>query len=61
MIRRIWPLTAAAVALGIDAYVLAGVLPQIAGSLSTTAAMIGLGVTAFTAAYAVAGPCCQDG
>ncbi|AHW63534.1 Arabinose transporter, MFS-type [Corynebacterium glyciniphilum AJ 3170] len=56
MIRRVWPLTAAAVALGIDAYVLAGVLPQIAGSLSTTAAMIGLGVTAFTAAYAVAGP-----
>ncbi|MDN6387318.1 MAG: MFS transporter [Corynebacterium sp.] len=56
MIRKVWPLTAAAVALGIDAYVLAGVLPQIADSLSTTAAMIGLGVTAFTAAYAVAGP-----
>lgn len=56
MIRKVWPLTAAAVALGIDAYVLAGVLPQIADSLSTTAAVIGLGVTAFTAAYAVAGP-----
>jgi DHA1 family inner membrane transport protein len=56
VIRKVWPLTAAAVALGIDAYVLAGVLPQIADSLSTTAAMIGLGVTAFTAAYAVAGP-----
>jgi DHA1 family inner membrane transport protein len=56
VIRKVWPLTAAAVALGIDAYVLAGVLPQIADSLSTTAAMVGLGVTAFTAAYAVAGP-----
>ncbi|MGW0484132.1 MFS transporter [Nonomuraea sp. NPDC003214] len=56
MIRRVWPLVAAAVALGIDAYVLAGVLPSIAGSLGATVAMIGLGVTAFTAAYAVAGP-----
>ncbi|NEB84247.1 MFS transporter [Streptomyces anulatus] len=55
MIRKVWPLVAAAVSLGIDAYVLAGVLPQIAGSLSTTAGAIGLGVTAFTAAYAVAG------
>ncbi|MEV2255481.1 MFS transporter [Streptomyces sp. NPDC050147] len=54
--RKVWPLVAAAVALGIDAYVLAGVLPSIADSLATTVAMIGLGVTAFTAAYAVAGP-----
>lgn len=56
MMRRIWPLVVAAIALGIDAYVLAGVLPRIADSLATTVAMIGLGVTAFTAAYAVAGP-----
>lgn len=56
MIRKVWPLVIAAVSLGIDAYVLAGVLPQIADSLTTTVAMIGLGVTAFTAAYAVAGP-----
>ncbi|MGJ3508727.1 MFS transporter [Enemella sp. A6] len=56
MIRRVWPLVVAAIALGIDAYVLAGVLPQIATSLTTSVAMIGLGVTAFTAAYAVAGP-----
>ncbi|WP_309082207.1 MFS transporter [Zhihengliuella sp.] len=56
MIRKLWPLVIAAVSLGIDAYVLAGVLPQIADSLTTTVAMIGLGVTAFTAAYAVAGP-----
>ncbi len=56
MIRRLWPLIIAAVSLGIDAYVLAGVLPDIADSLSTTVAMIGLGVTAFTAAYALCGP-----
>lgn len=48
MIRKVWPLVVAAVALGIDAYVLAGVLPQIADSLATSLAMIGLGVTAFT-------------
>ncbi|EAM2945595.1 MFS transporter [Salmonella enterica] len=56
MIRKLWPLIVAAISLGIDAYVLAGVLPQIADSLTTTVAMIGLGVTAFTAAYAFAGP-----
>lgn len=56
MIRKVWPLVVAAIALGIDAYVLAGVLPQIATTLITTVATIGLGVTAFTAAYAIAGP-----
>lgn len=56
MIRRVWPLTVAAVALGIDAYVVAGVLPQIATSLKVGIDAVGLGVTAFTGAYAVAGP-----
>lgn len=55
MMRKVWPLVVAAVSLGIDAYVLAGVLPQIADSLATTVGAIGLGVTAFTAAYALAG------
>ncbi|MEU3271679.1 MFS transporter [Saccharomonospora sp. NPDC006951] len=53
--RRVWPLVVAAVSLGIDAYVLAGVLPRVADSLATTVGAIGLGVTAFTAAYALAG------
>ncbi len=56
MIRRLWPLVAATVSLGIDAYVLAGVLPRIADSLTVSVAAIGLGVTAFTGAYAFAGP-----
>ncbi|ARQ69097.1 MFS transporter [Streptomyces marincola] len=56
MIRKVWPLVVAAVSLGIDAYVLAGVLPRIADSLATTVGAIGLGVTAFTGAYALAGP-----
>ncbi|RJO79176.1 MFS transporter [Nocardia panacis] len=56
MIRKVWPLVVAAVSLGIDAYVLAGVLPSIADSLTTGVAAIGLGVTAFTGAYALSGP-----
>ncbi|MFJ8749316.1 MFS transporter [Streptomyces sp. NPDC102441] len=56
MIGKVWPLVIAAVSLGIDAYVLAGVLPDMADSLASTAGGIGLGVTAFTAAYAAAGP-----
>lgn len=56
MIRRVWPLTVAAVALGIDAYVVTGILPQIATSLTVSISAVGLGVTAFTGAYAVAGP-----
>ena len=55
MIRRVWPLTVAAVALGIDAYVVAGILPQIATSLAVSLSAVGLGVTAFTGAYALAG------
>lgn len=56
MFRKVWPLVLAAVSLGINAYVIVGILPQIAGSLQTTVGAIGLGVTAFTGAYAVAGP-----
>lgn len=56
MIRRLWPLTLGAFALGLDAYVLAGLLPGMAHDLDTTQALAGLGVTAFTAAYAVSAP-----
>jgi predicted MFS family arabinose efflux permease len=56
VIGKVWPLALAGVSLGIDAYVLAGVLPDMADSLATTAGAVGLGVTAFTAAYAAAGP-----
>jgi MFS transporter, DHA1 family, inner membrane transport protein len=56
VIRRIWPLSLAAATLGIDAYVVAGILPGIAGSFGTTVGAVGLGVTAFTAGYALAGP-----
>ncbi|WP_239306551.1 MFS transporter [Corynebacterium sp. ACRQP] len=43
-------------ALGLDAYVVAGLLPAIAAALGTPEATVGLGVAAFTGSYAVVGP-----
>lgn len=56
MLKQLWPFVIGSVALGLDAYVIAGLLPQIAEDLGTNGSMIGLGVTAFTGAYAVSGP-----
>lgn len=56
MIGRLWPLTLGAFALGLDAYVVAGLLPGMAHDLYTTQARAGLGVALFTAAYAVSAP-----
>jgi predicted MFS family arabinose efflux permease len=56
MIVRLWPFILGNVALGIDAYVIAGLLPDIADDLGSTSSVVGLGVTAFTGAYALAGP-----
>ncbi len=56
MIRRLWPLILGAFALGLYAYVLAGLLPGMARDLRTTPALVGLGVALFTAAYAVSAP-----
>lgn len=52
----LWPLVIGTFALGLDAYVLAGLLPAMASSLHTTQANVGLGVALFTAAYAVSAP-----
>lgn len=56
MITRLWPFILSSVALGLDAYVIAGLLPGMAAGLHASQAATGLGVTAFTAAYAFAGP-----
>jgi predicted MFS family arabinose efflux permease len=56
MIRLLWPLILGGFALGLDAYVLAGLLPGMAQDLQTTQAMAGLGVALFTVAYAVSAP-----
>lgn len=56
MIARLWPFVMGGVALGLDAYVIAGLLPAIATSLGSTEATVGLGVAAFTGSYAITGP-----
>lgn len=56
MMGRLWPFVVGSVALGLDAYVIAGLLPAIASSLDAREATVGLGVAAFTGSYAVAGP-----
>ncbi|CAM3849284.1 MFS transporter [Nocardiopsis tropica] len=56
MARTLWPFIIGSVALGLDAYVIAGLLPAIASDLHTTQSLVGLGVTAFTGAYAISGP-----
>lgn len=56
MIRRLWPFVMGSFALGLDAYVVAGLVPEIATSFGTGEAAVGLGVAAFTGAYAISGP-----
>lgn len=56
MMGRLWPFVVGSVALGLDAYIVAGLLPAIASSLDAREATVGLGVAAFTGSYAVAGP-----
>ncbi|MGV8892558.1 MAG: MFS transporter [Burkholderiaceae bacterium] len=56
MMRRLWPFSLGTFALGLDAYVLAGLLPAMAHDLHTSQAMVGLGVAIFTAAYAISAP-----
>lgn len=56
MMRRLWPFVLGSVALGLDAYVIAGLLPAVASSLDAREATVGLGVAAFTGSYAIAGP-----
>lgn len=56
MMRRLWPFVLGSVALGLDAYVVAGLLPDVASSLETREADVGLSVAAFTGSYAVSGP-----
>ncbi|MEI5103251.1 hypothetical protein RB200_37845 [Streptomyces sp. PmtG] len=54
--RKIWLLMLGAFTLGLDAYVMAGLLPVVAGDLDTTVSLAGQMVTVFTLAYAVSAP-----
>lgn len=54
--RRIWLLMLGAFTLGLDAYVMAGLLSAVADDLTTTVSLAGQMVTVFTLAYAVSAP-----
>ncbi|KOT27787.1 MFS transporter [Streptomyces rimosus] len=53
---KVWLLALGAFALGLDAYVMAGLLPVVAGDLRASVSLVGQMVTVFTLAYAVAAP-----
>ncbi|KUL36359.1 MFS transporter [Streptomyces sp. NRRL F-4489] len=54
--RKVWLLTLGAFTLGLDAYVMAGLLPVIAADTGTRVSLAGQLVTVFTLAYAVCAP-----
>ncbi|MFD9908247.1 MFS transporter [Streptomyces sp. NPDC059063] len=54
--RKIWLLMLGSFTLGLDAYVMAGLLPVVADDLGTTVSLAGQMVTVFTLAYAVSAP-----
>ncbi|MCI1747866.1 MAG: MFS transporter [Acidipropionibacterium sp.] len=56
LFKKLWPLVLSATALGINSYVIAGILPDIASSLHVSQGSVGLGVATFTAAYALSAP-----
>ncbi|MCM2292636.1 MFS transporter [Allorhizobium sp. BGMRC 0089] len=56
MNRSIYILSAGMFALGLDAYVIAGILPSIAGSFEITVSAAGLAVAVFTLFYAISAP-----
>ncbi|WP_438487738.1 MFS transporter [Streptomyces sp. S186] len=55
-VRKVWLLTLGAFTLGLDAYVMAGLLPVIAADVGTRVSLAGQLVTVFTLAYAIAAP-----
>ncbi|MER7989595.1 MFS transporter [Streptomyces noursei] len=54
--RKVWLLTLGAFTLGLDAYVMAGLLPVLAADVGTRVSLAGQLVTAFTLAYAISAP-----
>lgn len=54
--RRLFPLTIGSFALGLDAFVVAGILPIISGNLHLPVSAVGQLVTVFTLSYALIAP-----
>ncbi|MFG2290829.1 MFS transporter [Streptomyces sp. NPDC048595] len=55
-VRKVWLLTLGAFTLGLDAYVMAGLLPVLADDMGTRVSLAGQLVTVFTLAYAISAP-----
>jgi predicted MFS family arabinose efflux permease len=55
-LNRLYILVLGAFALGLDAYVMAGLLPEVAADLHTSESAAGQMVTLFTLCYALAAP-----
>jgi predicted MFS family arabinose efflux permease len=56
--RRVVPLTLGSLALGLDAYVVGGILPAVGGGVHASTAAVGQLVTVFTLTYALLSPVC---
>jgi predicted MFS family arabinose efflux permease len=56
MMKRVLPLTIGSLALGLDAFVVAGMLPVMGGDLHLSVSVLGQLVTAFTLSYALLSP-----
>lgn len=54
--KKIWILTLGMFALGMDTYIVAGLLPDIGNSFNKSNAEIGQGVTVFTLFFALSAP-----
>ncbi|MFD7500529.1 MFS transporter [Streptomyces sp. NPDC059850] len=54
--RKVWLLALGSFTLGLDAYVMAGLLPVVADDIGTTVSLAGQMVTVFTLAYAISAP-----
>jgi len=55
-VRKVWLLALGSFTLGLDAYVMAGLLPVVADDIGTTVSLAGQMVTVFTLAYAISAP-----
>src|SRR5580658_7010828 len=53
---RVWAITAGTLAMGINLYAVAGVLPLMAGNLGVSAGAIGLLVSVYALTFAIAAP-----
>lgn len=54
--KRIWILTIGMFALGMDAYIVAGLIPSISQSFNKSSSAIGQGVTVFTLFFSISAP-----